>query len=271
MSQSQPQPPEADRPSAEDTPVVPSTPVEPIIQPVAEAATTQPNLKPAPASNKLTAFFRLVRQLVDIIVTTLPLIFTLLGRFVQLVLTGLKAIQAAWDAILPKLRTSLPEPWKTKVPNQLITALALLFLLVLISLTSNLLPGKSPAIAQTPGEPSALPVEPKPAVNPEKLLKIQDQVAEIAEPYAPGLIESVQVNPRRSRLKIALGQDWYALEPGQQDKLANEVLKRSHKLKFDRLELTNTEGTLLARSPVVGSTMLILERIPSPSSPETPL
>lgn len=258
MSQSQPQPPEADRPLTEDTPppAIPSS-----VQPAAvQPAAAQPN--------KLTVFFRLVGQLWGIVVAVIPLVFSLLRQLVKLALQGLKSIQSLWAMILPNLRTRLPEPWKTKLPDQLLTAIALLLLLLTISATSSLLSKQSPAIAEAPGQPrSALPAE-KPAINPDKLAKIQDRVAEIADPYAEGLVKSVQVNAPHSRLKITVGNAWYALEPAQQDKLANDVLKRSHKLKFDRLELTDVEGIPVARSPVVGSTMLILERVPTDADAE---
>jgi hypothetical protein len=98
-------------------------------------------------------------------------------------------------------------------------------------------------------------------VDATKLAKIQDRVVEVADQYSPGLVQSIKANSRQSRLTVTLDDAWYALLPDPQDKLANEVLKRSRQFKFDRLELTDATGTLLARSPMVGSTMLVLERV----------
>jgi hypothetical protein len=50
------------------------------------------------------------------------------------------------------------------------------------------------------------------------------------------------------------------LKESQQDKLADEILRRSNELDFSKLEITDLKGTLLARSPVVGPNMVILKR-----------
>ncbi|MBI4779972.1 MAG: hypothetical protein HY785_01475 [Oscillatoriophycideae cyanobacterium NC_groundwater_1537_Pr4_S-0.65um_50_18] len=233
---------------------------------------TEPPAQPAqptPSGNKVAAFFRMMGQLLAIVFAALPLAFNLLRRLAQLLFKGLKALQSWWVVILPKLRTGLPEPWKTKLPNQVLTAIALLFVLSFLSITFALLPGKPPALVEAPyvpssGSPNGLPSDSSPAKPAQtadfnRLIKIQDQLAEIAMPYSEGLVESVRAT-RHNRLKVTLSNAWYALEPDQQDKLANEVLKRSQKLKFNQLELTNAEGVLLARSPVVGSGVLMLER-----------
>jgi hypothetical protein len=99
-------------------------------------------------------------------------------------------------------------------------------------------------------------------LTPEQRLiaAIQDQVAEVTEQYANGLIRSVQANFKSSQLTVKVGDGWYELPRSQQDKLASEMLRRSKDLDFSKLELTDTDGTLLARSPVVGSEMIILQR-----------
>ncbi len=75
-----------------------------------------------------------------------------------------------------------------------------------------------------------------------------------------GLIQSVQANFRSSRLTIKVGEGWYGLSQPQQNTLANEMLQRAKELDFSKLEITDAEGTLLARSPVVGPEMIILRR-----------
>jgi len=42
--------------------------------------------------------------------------------------------------------------------------------------------------------------------------------------------------------------------------VANEVLERSHRLDFTQVELLDESGELVARSPIVGSEMVILQR-----------
>jgi hypothetical protein len=143
-------------------------------------------------------------------------------------------------------------------------------------------PAPSPSIApeiKTPEAPK--PVAPAPLPTPisspsptptltltpeQKLIAaIQDQVAEVSDQYADGLIRSVQANFKSSRLTVKVGDDWYGLPRSQQDQVAAEMLRRSQELDFSNLEITDIEGTLLARSPVVGSTMVILKRTNSPA------
>ncbi|MCY7321558.1 MAG: hypothetical protein LH660_07100 [Phormidesmis sp. CAN_BIN36] len=141
----------------------------------------------------------------------------------------------------------------------------------------------APTIAEIPAEPIAPspPVveEPAPAIvepTPEleepappvveltpaqKLIaSIQDQVVAVTDPYSTGLIQTIKPNFNRSRLSVLVGTDWYGLSRSQQDKLGDELLKRAQELDFSQLEITDAQGKLLARSPVVGSTMVILKR-----------
>ncbi|UBF29230.1 hypothetical protein K9N68_16185 [Kovacikia minuta CCNUW1] len=124
-------------------------------------------------------------------------------------------------------------------------------------------PAPKPVVRNSPA-PSPLPSPPPPPLKltPEQKLiaRIQDQVAEISNQYVNGLIQSVQANFRSSLLTVRVGDGWYGLSQPQQNKLANEVLQRTQQLDFSKLEITDTEGALLARSPVVGSEMIILKR-----------
>ena len=130
-------------------------------------------------------------------------------------------------------------------------------------------------IAEKPSEP--LVVEPAPEVavpEPEKpadpivpltseqtlIASIQDQVVTITDPYSSGLIESIKPSFGKSRLSVLVNDGWYGLNRSQQNKLGDELLKRSQELDFSNLEITDAKGTVLARSPVVGSTMVILKR-----------
>ena len=139
----------------------------------------------------------------------------------------------------------------------------------------------APAIAEIPAEPTAPSpvVEPSPPIveptpEPEKpalpvveltpaqklIASIQDQVVTVADPYASGLIQTIKPNFNKSRLSVLVANNWCELSRSQQDKLGDELLKRAQELDFSQLEITDAQGTLLARSPVVGSTMVILKR-----------
>ena len=120
---------------------------------------------------------------------------------------------------------------------------------------------------ETP-QPKSKP-EPQPEAEPELtpeqglIAAIQEQVSEITTRYAEGLIESIEANFQDGRLIIAVGEDWFTLPKDRQDELAKEMLARSRQLDFTKLVLTTPDGKLLARSPVVGENMVILQREPS--------
>jgi hypothetical protein len=110
--------------------------------------------------------------------------------------------------------------------------------------------------------PASPPPVPPLKLSPEQKLiaSIQDQVAEVSNQYLDGLIQSVQANFRSSLLRVNLGNGWYELGAQRQDTLANEILSRAQDLDFSKLELVDAVGDRLARSPVVGAEMIILQR-----------
>jgi hypothetical protein len=106
-------------------------------------------------------------------------------------------------------------------------------------------------------------------LTPEQKLiaRIQDQVAEISDQYVSGLIQSVQANFRASRLVVKISPGWYGLTHSQQDNLANEIYLKTRDLDFADLEIQDPDNYRLARSPVVGSNMVILKRTREPVEP----
>ncbi len=99
-------------------------------------------------------------------------------------------------------------------------------------------------------------------MTPEQTLiaAIENQVAEISDRFASGLIKSIQANFRTSNLTLKISADWYTLEESQQDKLAAEILQRSQELDFTHLEIIDSQNKLVARNPVVGTEMVIFKR-----------
>ncbi len=196
-----------------------------------------------------------------------------------------------WSAALSKIRSLLPENISANLSNTALTGIIAGVAVVLIWTTSALLSEKPqpPEVASVPDaevpapitappeltapaapepiEVTPSPPEPSPApppleLTPEQNLiaSIENQVAEISNRYADGLIQSIQANFQGSCLTIKVGDGWYNFKQSQQDNLATQMLERSKELDFSQLEITDPQGTLLARSPVVGSEMVILKR-----------
>jgi hypothetical protein len=141
--------------------------------------------------------------------------------------------------------------------------------------TASPAPAPSPLPSPLPSpSPTPTPKPPPLKLTPEQTLiaRIQDQVSEVSNQYGTGLIQSVQANFRSSRLTVKVGDGWYNLLNAQQDNLANDVLKRAQQLNFVKLEMVDAEGHLVARSPVIGAEMVVLQRsLASPTPKPTVL
>lgn len=124
---------------------------------------------------------------------------------------------------------------------------------------------------ETPAEEELETTPPPIPLTPEETLiaAIQNQVGEISLNLKDSnsenrtfseIIESIQANFFNSNLTIKINNDWYSLEKNLQDKLAAEILQRSQQLDFTHLEITDLQGKLIARNPVVGTEMIIFKR-----------
>ncbi|NEO01732.1 MAG: hypothetical protein F6K50_42010, partial [Moorea sp. SIO3I7] len=103
---------------------------------------------------------------------------------------------------------------------------------------------------------------PTPELTPEQspIVAIQNQITGITAQYGNDLIQAIEANFLRSMLLVKVSDEWYQLNDGQQNTLAQRMLSQSQELDFSKLEITDLEGTLVARSPVVGSSMVIFTR-----------
>lgn len=178
-------------------------------------------------------------------------------------------VQRLWGATLPKIRRVLPQSWNDKLTDRTMTSGAIALLVVLFWITTSLLFPHRPSLAKTPPADVVTRAPKVTPLDPAKLTEIQNQMAEVAAPYAPmgttgldapKLIDAVRTNSNKERLILQMGDGWYGLDSAQQDQLADDLWKRSLKLKFSQLEIADAAGKQLARSPVVGSKMVVLQR-----------
>ena len=120
--------------------------------------------------------------------------------------------------------------------------------------------GDETTVAETNAEtkPPVLEMTPEQSL----IAAIQDQVVDTAQRYGDsGIVRSIQADFRRGRLLVRIESDqWFGLNPVEQDRMAADLFGRSLDLDFNKLEITTVDGGLLARSPVVGDTMVILQR-----------
>ncbi|MGB8686450.1 MAG: hypothetical protein WCD53_03820 [Microcoleus sp.] len=113
-----------------------------------------------------------------------------------------------------------------------------------------------------PTAPKPVEIASPPPLTPEQSLiaAIQNQVAEMTNRLGGGLVKSIQANFSSSLLTVKVAEDWYGLSEVEQNQLANQMWKEANTLDFSKLEIMNLQGKLIARSPVIGAEMIILER-----------
>ncbi|MBD2742494.1 hypothetical protein [Coleofasciculus sp. FACHB-1120] len=207
-------------------------------------------------------------------VVPLPPTPSLLGRFRP---SWMRFVML-WNATLAKIRSILPESISQKLSNTALSGAIAGVLLVVLWTTAALVPGKPPTdVANLPPSQITAPPElkapeapepvetvtpPPPVLTPEQNLiaSIQNRVTEITSQYENGLIQSIEANFPGSLLIVKVGDAWYNLSVSKQDKLASEMLQRAKELDFSKLQLADSQGDVLARSPVVGNTIVIVKR-----------
>jgi hypothetical protein len=126
-------------------------------------------------------------------------------------------------------------------------------------------PKPSPVVVPSPSiKPSPVaspsPVVAKPTSEKDKLADLRTTFNKVANAYGDGLVQEVTLNPSTSRLRVLLKDKWYDLSASQQDQLAQGLLESSTNADFSKLELADSKNRLVARSPVVGTDVVILRR-----------
>jgi hypothetical protein len=270
MTENQPNPPEREQPQ-------PQTPApQPPEQP---AARQQPPQKPSVLKVQTVKVLRFTIQLLEGAVEKLeaPPRAQPQPSVLEQLRPVLDSLWEGWLGVLRLVRSRLPASVSEKLPDWGLSG-AIAGILALVLWTGSALLSPKPAeVAQVPPSgvqappeltaPEApVPVEPvrepEPQLTPEQRLiaAIQEQVAEVTREYAEGLIQSIEANFQGSLLVVKVGDEWYNIAEKRQDKLAAEMFARAKQLDFSKLDITDTKGSLVARSPVIGGEMIIVKR-----------
>lgn len=121
----------------------------------------------------------------------------------------------------------------------------------------------------SPGKPQNLKIEtiePELTFTSEQTLvaSLQTKLTELVNTYTEDLFNQIKVDLPNNSLAIEVTDNWYTLSESRQNKLANEILQRSRQLKFSKLQLEDSTGTLVARNPVIGEQIIILQHQKNP-------
>ena len=120
---------------------------------------------------------------------------------------------------------------------------------VLAPVSAPVAPPKVVATAPTP--------VPSPMID---LVDIQAQLSSEVAGMGEGLVTSVKTANENRQIKVSLGADWDSLSAADQEAAAQKLWGRSQKLDFKKMELFNSNNALVARNPVVGSKIIMLQR-----------
>lgn len=212
------------------------------------------------------------------------------------VLPDLDHLDSWWDRLLSRIRGLLPGHLGESLSDWALTGILTAIAVSTLVISVVLLPKSATEIAQNfrsePQSPPSLssqpsePLSPEPSLNPPELIapttpeivpidpspipkftpeqsllsSIQKDLSSLTQNYSDRLIQSIQADFIASRLEVTVSDDWYALDAGRQDRLAGDVWKRSRQLNFRQLNLSDRQGNLVARNPVVGDNIVVLHR-----------
>jgi len=106
-------------------------------------------------------------------------------------------------------------------------------------------------------------IEPELTFTPEQNLiaALQTKIANITEGYAADFIDLIKVNLGDNSILVEVNDNWYELNQSRQNNVTNAILERSRQLKFNHLKFQDSNGTLVARNPVVGKNIIILASV----------
>lgn len=194
-----------------------------------------------------------------------PKPLTILDEF----LIALAEAVALWRRWLRWLRSQLPAAWRRQLSDPLLTAILLGFGVLLVVILNHPGDQATPPLSQPPPSPEgevAAVVEPSlegpapPTPEASLIADLETQLSGITRSYSVGLIDAVEVNLPHQTLTIHLGESWYGLLAPQQDSMAQAIYQQAQDLGLNRLTLQDPEGLVVARSPVVGPTVVVLQR-----------
>lgn len=104
-------------------------------------------------------------------------------------------------------------------------------------------------------------IKPKLNFSPEQnlLAALDTKLSELVLADPNEVIAQIRPNLDENKLLVEVTDSWYSLDESEQDSLGQEILQRARAFSFDKLELKDNAGTLVARNPVVGGHIIVLQ------------
>ena len=104
-------------------------------------------------------------------------------------------------------------------------------------------------------------IEPELIFTPEQnfVAVLQTKIANLTDDYPTDFVDLIKVNLPKNTILVEVNDDWYELDESSQNQIGNSVLERIRQLKFNKLKFQDSTGKLVARNPVIGDNIIILE------------
>jgi hypothetical protein len=176
-----------------------------------------------------------------------------------------------WAVALHQFRRILPIPIR-QLSDTILTAMLTAILVAIVTVgiwfvDGFFVPGREPSVASPPAAPIATqpyssPTTAAPQVNPEQALieAIQTQLSEVTSEYPDDTIQTLSVDIARNRLVVRLNPIWDRFADDLQNSIVNLMWLKAQANHFSKLEIQDSQGVSIARSPVVGKQMIMLQR-----------
>lgn len=180
--------------------------------------------------------------------------------------TPVERVIGLWTATIAQFRRILPTRLR-RLSDPILTAIVIAIVTITIwSIDNFAVPGVAPSVATPPSTP-VVATQPKPIASPPQISPeqafveaIQTQLTALTSQYPDNIVQSLQFDLAHDRAIVRLAPVWYALDDVRQNEIVARMWDRARSSNFSKLELQDTEGRSLARSPVVGREMIILQR-----------
>lgn len=180
-----------------------------------------------------------------------------------------------WASMLGQLRRILPPPLR-QLSDAILTAILVVLVTIGIWVVDGFfVPSIAPSTAakpptttvvETPAAPTVDPttptIPPAPQISPEQAFieAIQTQLTDITSQYPDNIISGLDVNTASNLAIVRLNPIWYTLDEESQNRLTEQMWLQAKTNHFRKLEVRDAQNISIARSPVVGSQMIILQR-----------
>lgn len=193
-----------------------------------------------------------------------------MSDFETLVPTTEKIVNPFGSAPSPSLETTAPTPVsqgysQTEFTEEIAVSTnkinwpwlgIVAIILIVISLTAFL---SNPQFIEEEIAIEVPPAELEFTSEQKAIAAIEKQIETIATSYDKTGISNIKPNFVADILTLELTEDWQELERDEKEKITNKWLEESRQLEFKKLEIIDDRGVLVARSPVIGKNIVILE------------